>query len=124
MLAWLNPACGLRCGDERGEDTEYGRPGVLAFAGTWGRGAPPRMQRGLKPSLHIPAAYGIQFDNTVNVWSGWAGSLVGRCTRKSCWPPMSPCIMNCIESVVRFPGLRVIEPMTGSGGQHPSTTST
>jgi hypothetical protein len=30
--------------------------------------------------------------------------------------------MNCIESVVLSPGWRVIEPMTGVGGQHPSTT--
>jgi hypothetical protein len=72
----------------------------------------------------IYRGYGTQFDKTVRVWSGWAGSLVGRWTRKLCWPPISPCIMKRIERVVRLPGLRVIEPMTGSGGQHPSTTST
>ncbi len=68
--------------------------------------------------------YGAQFDNTVSVLSGWLGSLLGRCTRKSCMPSMPSCIMKLIEIVVLLPGLRTIAPMVGVGGQHPSTTST
>ncbi len=67
--------------------------------------------------------YGTQFDNTVSVRSDWLGSLLGRCTRKSCGPPMSPCIRNCIERFVLSPGLSTIEPMVGVGGQHPSLIS-
>jgi hypothetical protein len=37
---------------------------------------------------------------------------------------MSPCIMTRIVNSVPWPGLIVIEPMTGVGGQQPSTTST
>ena len=69
------------------------------------------------------ADYSIQLDSTVSPRSGWSGSLVMTCTRKLCRPPMSPCIMNCIETRVLSPGWRTIEPMVGMGGQHPSTTS-
>ena len=44
--------------------------------------------------------YSTQFDRTCSVLSGCLGSLVGRCTRKSCFPPISPCIINDIERVV------------------------
>ena len=37
---------------------------------------------------------------------------------------MSPCIMKRRVNWVLWPGWIVIEPMTGVGGQHPSTTST
>ena len=68
--------------------------------------------------------YCTQFDRTVKVLSGCLGSLVGKCTLKLCLPPMSPCIRNCIDNVVVWPGLRTIAPMVGVGGQHPSTTWT
>jgi len=68
--------------------------------------------------------YGTQLDNTVKVLSSQVESLLGKCTRKSCLPPMSPCIMNSMESRVDSPGLRTIAPMVGIGGQHPSLTST
>ncbi len=45
-------------------------------------------------------AYGTQFDRTVNVLSACWGSFVGRCTLKLCLPPISPCIMNCMDRVV------------------------
>ena len=45
-------------------------------------------------------AYSTQFDRTVNVLSGCLGSFVGKCTLKLCLPPISPCIINCIDSVV------------------------
>jgi anti-anti-sigma regulatory factor len=70
------------------------------------------------------APYGTQLERTTSSRSAAFGSLVGRCTRKSCGPPISPCIMNSRESVVLSPGWRTIEPMVGVGGQHPSFTST
>jgi len=73
-------------------------------------------------SLLILSTY-FQFDNTCSVLSACFGSFVGKWTRKSCKPPISPCIMNDNATVVFWPGLITIEPMVGTGGQHPAATS-
>ncbi len=74
-------------------------------------------------SVYIIRHYGTQSESTVSVISFWLGSLFGTWTLKSCLPPISPCIINCIEIVVLSPGAKAIEPMAGVGGQHPSFTS-
>jgi hypothetical protein len=74
--------------------------------------------------LSSESGYGTQFERTLTVRSGCAGSSVSRWRRKLCLPPMSPCILNSIEIVVLPPGCRTIAPMVGVGGQHPSTSST
>jgi len=69
------------------------------------------------------SSYGIQLESTFTTLSGWAGSLVMRCTPKLCGPSIPSCIMKTLDStIVLSPGLRTIEPMVNSGGQHPSNT--
>ncbi len=77
----------------------------------------------IAPCFGSSSTYCTQFDSTSTVFSDCLGSFVMRYTRKSCLPPISPCIMNCMEIVVFSPGLRTIDPMAGVGGQHPSMTS-
>ena len=56
--------------------------------------------------------YGIQLESTCTTRSGFTGSLVFKCTVKSCGPSMPECIMNTLElTVVLSPGLIAIEPM-------------
>src|SRR5512134_2554076 len=64
-----------------------------------------------------------QFERICTVLSEWPVAFVGRCSRKSCSPPIPSCIIIGKTTVVCSPGFSVRWPTFGCDGQQPFTTS-
>ena len=82
-----------------------------------------RRSSGANIARKPPTFYSTQLEMTDTILSGSCESLVTRCKLKLCKPPISPCMKVSNVTVVLVPGFSAIEPMAGTGGQHPSTTS-